>query len=186
VLAVATALGAAAAGAVAGFTVTGGVDAGLDEAFAGWTLTVGSSIGITVRLLAGHRADQREGGHLRVVAAMLVGGSVALLLMAIGTPWSFLAGVAVAFGAGWGWPGLFNFSVVRHNPGAPAAATGITQTGTNIGAVLGPFLFGLVAEEIGFSTAWIIASTWYVAAALMMLLSRRALQKRSPHARVPR
>jgi MFS family permease len=186
VLAVAVALGAAAAGAVAGFTVSGGVAAGIDEAIAGWALTVGSAIGITVRLLAGYRADQREGGHLRVVAAMTLGGAIALVAMAVEIPWLFLLGVALAFGSGWGWPGLFNLAVVRHNPGAPAAATGITQTGTNIGAVLGPFLFGLVVDEIGWSTAWLIAATWFVAAAAMMLGSRRVLQHTSPHARIPR
>ena len=53
----------------------------------------------------------------------------------------------LAFATGWAWPGLFNLAVVRVNPSAPGAATGITQTGTYLGAVVGPVLFGVVAEH---------------------------------------
>lgn len=175
-LAVGVGLGAASAGAVVSFAVKGGVDAGLPEALAGFVLTGGSVLGVTMRLVVGSRADKRGGRHLPVVAAMTAGGAVGVVLMATGTPWLFVVGTAVTFGVGWGWPGLFNFAVVRHNRNAPAAATGITQTGTNIGAVLGPLLFGVLVDTIGWTTAWLAAGGCFLAASAAMLVGRRMLR----------
>ena len=71
-----------------------------------------------------------------------------------------LAGVPLAFGAGWAWPGLFNLAVVLANPASPGAATGITQTGTYMGAVLGPLLFGFLAEHLSFGWSWVVAAAY--------------------------
>jgi MFS family permease len=176
VLAVGIGLGAASAGAMAAFLVTGGVEVGLAPGIAGLSLTVGSGFGIACRLWAGAAADRRAGGHLRVVAGMLVGGAAAVSLLAVGVPWLYLAGTLVAFGAGWGWPGLFNFSIVRNNPNAPGAATGITQTGTYVGAVLGPLAFGAVAQSASFGTAWMMVAGCYLGAAGAMLVGRSLLR----------
>ena len=81
----------------------------------------------------------------------------------------------VAFGAGWGWPGLFNFAVVKTNPGAPAAATGITQTGASGGAALGPLMFGLVLEASSYTTAWLVSGIVALLAALIILTGRHLL-----------
>jgi MFS family permease len=177
VLAVGVGLGAASAGAMAGFLVSGAVDTGLGPGTAGLALTVGSAFGVTCRLWAGARADQRPGGHLRVVALMLVGGAAAMVVLALGIPWLYLVGTLLAFGAGWGWPGLFNFSVVRHNPNAPGAATGITQTGTYVGAVAGPLVFGAVAQDVSFGVAWLVVAGCYLAAAVAMLAGRALLRQ---------
>ena len=158
VLSLGIALGAAAAGTLGAFLVTSGVEAGLAPGAAGLTLTLGSAVGITVRLLAGLQADRRGGGHLRVVALMLALGSVAFALFATGRPGVIVAAVPLAFGAGWAWPGLFNLAVVLANPGSPAAATGITQTGTYLGAVAGPLAFGFLAEHASFAVAWLVAA----------------------------
>ncbi|MDQ3944131.1 MAG: MFS transporter, partial [Actinomycetota bacterium] len=101
VLSLGIALGAAAAGTLGAFLVSAGVEAGLAPGTAGLTLTLGSAVGITVRLLAGLRADRRGGGHLRVVALMLALGSVAFALLATGRPGVMVAAVPLAFGAGW-------------------------------------------------------------------------------------
>jgi len=177
VLAVGVGLGAAAAGALAGFLVTGGVEVGLGPGLAGLALTVGSVVGIVCRLWAGARADRRPGGHLRVVALMLVGGAGAVAVLAVGVPWLYLVGTLFAFGAGWGWPGLFNFSIVRNNPNAPGAATGITQTGTYIGAVVGPLVFGAVAQDLSFGAAWSMLVVCYLLAAGAMLVGRSLLRQ---------
>jgi MFS family permease len=176
VLALGVGLGAAAAGAMAGFLVTGGVEVGLGPGIAGLALTVGSAVGIACRLWVGARADRHASGHLRVVAAMLLGGAAAVLLLAIGIPWVYLVGTLLVFGAGWGWPGLFNLSVVRNNPNAPGASTGITQTGTYVGAVVGPLAFGAVAEGASFAASWLVVAGCYVVAAGAMLLGRRLLR----------
>jgi MFS family permease len=185
VLALGAGLGAAAAGTLGAFLVSAGVDAGLSEGTAGLALTLGSGLGILSRLCAGVLADRRSGGHLRWVAAMLALGSFGYLLFATGKPGLLLAGLPLAFGAGWAWPGLFNLAVVLANPASPGAATGITQTGTYAGAVLGPLLFGLVAEQLSFRRAWWLAAlmSWLAAAAIwtgrgMLRRSRRPLHDR--------
>jgi MFS family permease len=185
VLALGAGLGAAAAGTLGAFLVSAGVDAGLSEGTAGLALTLGSGLGILSRLCAGVLADRRSGGHLRWVAAMLALGSFGYLLFATGKPGLLLAGLPLAFGAGWAWPGLFNLAVVLANPASPGAATGITQTGTYAGAVLGPLLFGLVAERMSFGRAWWLAAlmSWLAAAAIwtgrgMLRRSRRPLHDR--------
>ena len=176
VLSTGIALGAASAGTLGAFLVSSGVDAGLSPGTAGLTLTVGSMVGITMRLVSGLLADRRDGGHLRVVAVMLALGSVAYALLATGRPVIFLAAVPLAFGAGWAWPGLFNLAVVRANPASPAAATGITQTGTYLGAVAGPLAFGFLAEHASFAAAWLAAAAVALAASGAMWAGRAMLR----------
>jgi MFS family permease len=177
VLSLGIALGAAAAGTLGAFLVSAGVEAGLAPGTAGLTLTLGSAVGITVRLLAGLRADRRRGGHLRVVAVMLALGSVAFALFATGRPGVIVAAVPLAFGAGWAWPGLFNLAVVLANPGSPAAATGITQTGTYLGAVAGPLAFGFLAEHVSFTVAWLVAAAAAAGASAAIWTGRAMLRR---------
>jgi MFS family permease len=176
VLAIAVGLGAAAAGALAAFIVSAAVDAGIAESAAGYLLTVGSGLGIAIRLFTGGRADRRDGGHLRVVALMLLGGAAAFVAYALGGRAALILATPAAFGFGWAWPGLFNFSIVRNNPSAPAAATGITQTGTYVGAMSGPLVFGWIAEHGSYAAAWSVGASWFVLAALGMVVGRRLLR----------
>jgi MFS family permease len=153
--------------------VESSVAAGLREASAGLLLAFGSAVGIIVRVTLGYLADGMEGGRLRLVAAMLGVGIVGFGLLATGASGLLVLGTALAFGAGWGWPGLFNFAVVRTNPGAPAAATGITQTGASGGAALGPLLFGVVVEASSYSVAWLFSGAMALAALVAILLGRQ-------------
>ena len=179
VLSIGAGFGAAAAGALAAFLVSGSVEAGIGEGAAGLLLTLGSACGIAVRMLAGARADRRDRGHLRVVALMLAGGSVAYLAFATGRPWAYVALTPVAFGAGWAWPGLFNLAVVRDNPDIPGVATGITQTGVYVGALLGPLLFGVVVQHGSYAPAWLMTAAWTGVAAAVMVVGRRLLRRRA-------
>jgi MFS family permease len=186
-LAVAVGFAAAANGTLATFTVTAGVEAGLGEAAAGYVLMGGAATGISMRLLAGRQADRRGRRHLPVVSMLLGGGAVGYLLLAPGQVVTHLLGAAIAFGAGWAWPGLFNLAVVRLNPGAPAAATGITQTGVYIGALSGPILFGFAADAVGYEVAWIGAAVSSLGAAIGMVIGRRRVvaSRAEPGDRVP-
>lgn len=172
-LAAAVGFAAAANGTLATFMVSAGVDAGLGESAAGLVLMGGSAAGISMRLLAGARADRRGGRHLPVVTLLLLGGAVGYLLLAPGLVATHLLGAAVAFGSGWAWPGLFNLAIVRLNPAAPAAATGITQTGVYVGALSGPVLFGLVVDSVGYGLAWTLAAVSSAVAAAGMVYGRR-------------
>ncbi|MGH9023747.1 MAG: MFS transporter [Acidimicrobiia bacterium] len=177
VLSMGISLGAASCGALGAFLVSAGVETGLSPGTAGLALTLGSILCVTGRLLAGARADRRKGGHLRVVAIMLGAGSFGCLLLATAQQPVFLSAIPIAFGLGWAWPGLFNLAVVQANPGSPAAATGITQTGTYFGAVAGPLAFGFVAERWSFSMAWLLAAACSAAATAAICVGRAMLHR---------
>ena len=132
-LALGMALGSAAANPLGAFIVESSVAAGLQVGVAGLLLALGSAAGIGVRVMVGWITDRRQRGSLNLVAGMLIIGTIGFLLLASGAQWLLLIGTLLAFAAGWGWPGLFNFAVVKTSPGAPAAATGITQTGASGG-----------------------------------------------------
>jgi MFS family permease len=178
VLAVGIGFGAAAAGTLGAFLVNAAVEAGIADGPAGLLVSAGSAIGIAVRLAVGRRADRRAGGHLRTVTFMLLAGSIAFLLFATQNAWVLVLATPLAFGAGWGWPGLFNLAVVRANPSAPGAASGITQTGTYVGAVLGPVVFGAVAEGVSYRAAWLVAAVCAVAGAGTVAVGRRLVRAR--------
>jgi MFS family permease len=180
-LALGIGLGSTAATPLGAFIVGSSVAAGLGEGSAGLLLAFGSAFGIVVRVTLGHLADGMEGGRLRLVAAMLGVGVVGFALLATGAGGLLLLGTALAFGAGWGWPGLFNFAVVRANPGAPAAATGITQTGASGGAALGPLLFGVVVEASSYGVAWLFSGAIALTALVAILAGRgMILRDRAP------
>jgi MFS family permease len=171
-LALGIGLGSAAAVPLGAFTVESGVAAGLQVEFAGILLAAGGVVGIVVRLALGWLADRRSAGHLRIVATMIAVGTAGFVLLATGVSWLFVLGTVLAFGAGWGWHGLFNFAVVKYNPNTPAAATGITQTGAAAGSAVGPFLFGVVVESTSYGTAWLSAGAAALGAVAAILAGR--------------
>ncbi|MDQ4126896.1 MAG: MFS transporter [Actinomycetota bacterium] len=173
-LALGIGLGSAAATPLGAFIVESSVASGLRVEAAGLLLALGSAVGIVVRVIAGHLADGMGGGRLRLVAAMLGVGVVGFVLLASGSEGLIVPGTLLAFGAGWGWPGLFNFAVVKSNPNAPAAATGITQTGASGGAALGPLFFGLVVEAASYDAAWLLSGA-VALVALVAILAGRAM-----------
>lgn len=155
-LALGALLGSAAANSIAAFFVQGVTSGGRSAAVAGVGLTVGSMAGIIARLALGWAADRSRRRPLPIIGLMLLLGTAGAWLLAWqGAPlFALIAATALAFGAGWGWPGLFNYAVVTAYPDAPAGATGITQTGMFGGGSVGPVLFGVIAEHGGFAAAW--------------------------------
>ncbi|MBA2376412.1 MAG: MFS transporter [Rubrobacter sp.] len=174
-LAVGIGLGSTAATPLGAFLVGSSVESGIQVGTAGLLLALGSAFSIVVRIVFGHLADSMSGGRLRLVAGMLAVGVLGFALLATGMPWAIVAGTLLAFGAGWGWPGLFNFAVVHSSPGAPAAATGVTQTGASSGAAIGPLVFGFVVEATSYSTAWMVCGGISLAALAAILVGRRML-----------
>jgi MFS family permease len=164
-----------AANPLGAFVVESAVSTGIEVGRAGLLLALGSAVGICVRIVFGHLADKLNSGRLRLVAGMLAVGTVGFVLLASGAPSLLVAGVVIAYAAGWGWPGLFNFAIVRSNPRAPAAATGITQTGASGGAAAGPLAFGYIVEETSFGTAWMCSGVTALVAAAAILIGRNML-----------
>ena len=134
---------------------------------------------MTVRILVGLQADRRGRGHLPVVAIMLASGVIGYAGLALGSADHvgavFVAGAVVAYGAGWGWNGLFNFAIASSHPHAPAWASGVTQTGGRLAGVVGPLVFGLVATRSSYMVGWLVSAGAALAAAAVMLLGRRLL-----------
>ncbi|SFS66679.1 MFS transporter [Saccharopolyspora flava] len=172
-IAIAGGLGSAAANALGAFVTTTAVEVGFSPWSAGLVLSVGSAVGLTIRLAAGVAADRRNPDLIRVITVMLLIGSLGFGLMAVASPPVFLIGVAVGFGAGWAWPGLLNFAVAKIAPDRVASATSFTQTGIYFGGSLGPLLFGLLAEHAGLAGAWIAAGLCAITAAVLLLFVRR-------------
>jgi MFS family permease len=174
-IALAALLAAGTANALGTFLVASAVQNGVEAGLAGLTLSLGGAVGVVVRVVGGWLADRRDGGHIMVVSGMLVTGAAGLALLAVPTAWALVLGTVLGFGLGWSWPGLLTFAVVRLNPTAPAAATGITQAGVYAGGAVGPLAFGAVVDATAYSTAWLAAAATMVLAAALMLLGRYAL-----------
>jgi MFS family permease len=172
-LAVGIGLGSAAATPLGAFVVESSVATGLGVGAAGLLLASGSAASIVVRVIFGRLADGMGGGRLLLVGGMLGAGVAGFVMLATGSEILVVPGVLLAFAAGWGWPGLFNCAVVKTNPGAPAAATGVTQTGASGGAAVGPILFGLLVEAAGYGAAWLFSGALAVAALVAILAGRR-------------
>jgi MFS family permease len=168
VIAVGAALGIGGIDAFATFLVTYSVDIGFSETAAGLLLAAGSATGIATRLVSGHQMDRRDIGGLPTVSIFTFLGAVGLAVIASGVEPLVVVGTFVAYVFGWGWSGLLTYSVVRVNPLAPAAATGITMTGTFVGAAVGPPLFGVLAEGISFTVAWLVTAVALAAAGVIM------------------
>ncbi|KAA0232414.1 MAG: hypothetical protein JJLCMIEE_00349 [Acidimicrobiales bacterium] len=176
-LSVAVGLGAAAGVGLVGFLAESAAGAGLAPEVVGPLYACGSALTIVVRLVAGRSADRRPRSSIGVVVTMLGLGAASFLVLAIPAGWAQIAGAPLAFGAAWGWPGLFNLSVIRTNPVAPGRATGVTQTGTYVGAIVGPLLFGMLIDVWSYSAAWIAAAALAWGSALAMLYSRAIIRR---------
>ncbi|WP_243709699.1 MFS transporter, partial [Micromonospora sp. 15K316] len=177
VIGVAATLAAGAANALGTFVVDAAAARGLAPALAGLMLTLGGAVCVVTRVGSGWLADRRSGGHVAVIAAMLLVGAGGLGLLTVAGVAPLVVGVVLGFGLGWAWPGLLNFAVVRLHPQAPAAATSITQTGVYAGGCLGPLGLGTVAARIGYPAMWGTAALAMLLAAALMLTGSRLLTR---------
>lgn len=172
ILSIAVGLGIGGIDALASFIVSYAVDIGIAEGTAGLVLAAGSVTGIIARLIAGWMIDKKRDADLSAVASMLVVGAGGVTVLNLGaTPGLYLGGL-IAFAAGWGWSGLFTFAVVKRNPDAPAAATGITQVGKLVGAASGPAVFGWLADNASYGVAWWATSGVLLCSAALILFVR--------------
>ncbi len=153
-LAVALGLSTTASTPVAAFFVDASVRGGSSPELAGSLLGLASAAAVATRLVGGVVADRLRGGHLLLCAAMLMVGSTGLLLLASGVPAAMGFGVVVALMGTWGFNGVFVYSLMQAYPDAPGAATGATMPGGLIGGILGPVVFGVLAERVSYAAAW--------------------------------
>jgi MFS family permease len=146
-------LATATATGLAAFIVEWGVAAGMSPARAGLLLASGSAAAVAIRVLTGWRADRSSVNPLLLVSGMLAAGLAGLALLMTGRPVLLFAGALLGLGCGWGWNGLLVYAVVRLNPRAPAAATGVSQTGLYLGGMIGPMIFGVLVQQRSYTAA---------------------------------
>jgi MFS family permease len=166
------------AGAILGaFTVSTAVHNGFDPAAAGLMLSLGSAAGCITRPLMGIAADKGIGGSMATVALMMALGAIGMAAMSSGNLVAFAIGCVFAFGFGWGWNGLAHYIVAHRSGSFAAQATGISQTGTNLGGTLGPLVFGLIFTALGPTRGWIFAAAISATSAGAALIAHQ-LEKR--------
>lgn len=179
-LAIGAGFGTAVTISLGGFTVSYATSQGFTAAEAAQLLAFGSIVGIVSRIVSGYLADRRQGRHLVVVAAMMASGAIGMAVLALaGTTYvGLLIGVALAFGLGWAWNGVFHLSVVKYSGIPTAVATSIVQTSMSFGATLGPAAFGLVAAS-SYELSWVCSAIGLMVAAAFIVLARRELTRSS-------
>ncbi|MXZ53507.1 MAG: MFS transporter [Acidimicrobiaceae bacterium] len=173
-----TCLAAMGSMALSSFFVLSSVEIGVDEAIAGILLMAGSVVGMASRLAMGASADRASLSPFHMLTAMFAVAALAFVGLSTGSKAMLYAAMPFAFATSFAWPGLFHLAMVRSNPSAPGAATGITLTGNFIGAVCGPLLFGLLVEATSYSWAWSFAAITSAAAAAVMAVTGRLISHR--------
>ncbi len=146
------------AGSLNAWGVGSGVDAGLGEGMAGLLLSIGAATGITLRVISGWMSDTMRAAPFRVGGISALLGSLGMAMLALRSPGTHIAAILVAFGAGWIWPVFTNFGIVRANPQAAGAATGVTQMGVYVGVFVGPLLTGWLIEYYGYQLMWLVVA----------------------------
>ena len=174
--------GAAAVGAFLAFSagslnawgVGSGVDAGLGEGAAGLFLSLGAATGITMRLICGWLSDTMRARPFLVGGVTAMVGSAGMALLALRSPGLHVAAMLLAFGAGWIWPVFTNFGIVRANPEAAGAATGVTQMGIYVGVFAGPLSTGWLIEHSGYPLMWLaVAASSVIGATIAIRIADR-------------
>jgi MFS family permease len=192
-IAVGCAFATTAGASLVGFYVESAVAGGLSVSAAGFMLVAGSVVGTVARGAWGWLVDRRHGasasepaggnrgGGFGLIVLLLVVGGLAFALLGVRAgPAVLLAATMLAFAAGWGWPGLLLFSVVRASPSAPGKATGIVIVGTSSGGVVGPAVFGFLVERAGYQVAWRAAAIAVLVAAACIGGGAHLMRRRDP------
>lgn len=167
----------AGASALSAFYVESAVSFGHQPGKAGWLLAAGSLSSIAVRITLGRWADRRRTGRMTMVIRMMTVGAAGFALLAhAGSTWILVPGTILAFAAGWGWPGLYQFAIVRLNPGSPGDATGAIMVGMFAGGMVGPIVFGTLVEASSYTVAWWTLSGALIASAGFTHLAMKAVR----------
>lgn len=179
-LAIAFGLGTSTSSATTTFFVASAAAAGSSSTAAGTMLAVASIAAIASRVGAGIVSDRFTQGHLAICAGLMITGAVGITLLATGSPALMSAGVLIALVGCWGFNGVFWFALVRAYPSTPGRITGAVSPGGLMGSTLGPLVFGVLTERIGYSRSWWTIAVVAVIAAVVMLVGNRRLRSIEP------
>lgn len=157
------------AGSLNAWGVGSGVDAGLSQGTAGLLLSFGAATGITLRLVGGWLSDTMRIPPFTVAGLTAAIGSLGMAALAVRSPGMHVAALLLSFGGGWIWPVFTNYGIVRSNPRAAGAATGVTQMGVYVGVFLSPSVTGRLIESAGYPTMWLVVAGVTVAGAALAI-----------------
>ena len=176
-LALAGAFSAAAVVTVSGFLTTSAKNAGYSDGSAGLILGLGGVLMIISRLTWGYLADRFLFDRFKAVSGSLLIGSLAFVLFAIESKASIAIGSIFIFGIGWSWPGLALLGIIEQHRDEPGEATAIVQTSIRIGAMFAPLGFGLIADSLNYSYAWLCSLVSALLGGFFMFLASSRLPK---------
>lgn len=162
------------------FLVVWGVRVGLAEAHMGFLVGAAAALCLVVRIAGGWVADRMDTSGFRPTAVLMALGALGMAGLATARPALVVPGALLGYGAGWGWSGLFHYGMVSAHRHRAGSITGIVLTGMASGAALGPLLFGLVAEYVGYPAAWAGAAALLVAGAGLVWRGGRLLGSPAP------
>ena len=180
VLAAGGLLASIACSATSPFLVDGLIAGGADPGAAALLLGLSAWVGVSARIIVGIVADRVPGAvlHLASAAILLVAGSAGMLILGSGRGTAVLAiGTLLTFALGWAWPGLLHHATLTVHHTQMARATTALQTGTYIGALIGPLGFGLIVEHLSFTWAWSGYATMLLASAAMLTIASRRVKR---------
>ncbi|MBG6216871.1 MFS family permease [Arthrobacter sp. CAN_A6] len=176
-LAIGAGLAAAAATSMGVFLVDSAVESGMSPSAAGFLFAGAALLGLLIRIALGAAMDRYpQRSPYILVANLLTLGVAGYVLLAFGSSTAFVLGALLTYAAGWTWPGLVHFAVVRDNRHGAASATGVLQTGLSLGAAAGPLLFGFLVAATSYRTAWLTAAVVALLAAATFRLGRRVIR----------
>lgn len=128
-------------------------DLGMGLIIAGFTLAVAQAAGVGGRLLWGYLSDRLLGPvRMLAVLALLIAICAAAtpFLGKVDSPALVIVVLSLFGSSAVGWNGVYLAEVARQAPaGQASVATGGALAMTFLGVVVGPPLFGLIAESIG-------------------------------------
>ncbi len=177
--AVGVAIASCLPGALTAYLVISLVDSGMGPATAALLYGSANSAGIIVRISAGIYASRVvTKGFLPVATMMILGGTGALLL-GTGLRPLLVLGASLAFGLGWGWPGLLFYAVMNARPASPAAASAAVHAGGLSGAAAGPIVAGAVAAAGGWIAAWSVVGALSIVGGVLVAVTAQRLQPES-------
>lgn len=166
---------------VAGFLATAATEtAGFSQSKAGLLMTVGGAVMIVSRVSWGLAADRWAFDRFKAVGIVLFVGAGSFPLFAAGTQTTMIIGTALIFGIGWSFPGMFLLGVIEQHPETPGVASAIVQTGVRVGALISPFLFGVMVDQWGFDVAWYLPAGLSLVGGVLMFATSRAVTAYNP------
>ena len=175
VLAAGLGLGLAANASLLTFFVTSSVRAGVTPPLAGALFAIASVFAIATRIVTGISSDRTRLDPLLMCAWLLSVGCVGLVLLASGRPVVMAVAVFVAMIGTWGYPAVLWLAISRAYSDTPGRTTGALAAGS-IGGVVGPVVFGALAEHVGYPVAWSFAALAAALSAVAMVLGSRRLR----------